>query len=184
MLHTCILVGISRINGRGLLAIAPIRAGETTWWHDPAAPAPDGATVTRAELARLSSQEREAFHIHAWQIGPDTWCADSPEADPSLLMNHSCDPNTWFVSDSAMVARRDIAAGEEITYDYATSETEQLGVRCRCGSPRCRAIVRDDDCALPELRERFAGHRLSHVDAALAREQPNTVATNLIHTLR
>ncbi len=176
MLHPYIAAGVSRINGLGLLAIAPIRAGETTWWHDPAAPAPNGAIVTRAERARMSRHERDAFHTHAWQIGPDAWCAASPEADPSLLMNHSCDPNTWFVSDSAMVARRNIAAGEEITYDYATSETEQLGVSCRCGAPLCRGIIRDDDDALPELRERYAGRRLSYIDAALARVQTHPAA--------
>lgn len=184
MLHPYIAVGISRINGRGLLATAPILASETTWWHDPAALAPNGAIVTRAELARMSSHEREAFHIHAWQIGPDTWCAGLPDADPSLLMNHSCDPNTWFITDSVMVARRDIAAGEELTYDYATSETEQLSVSCRCGAPSCRGFISDDDYARPELRERYAGHRLSYIDAALVRAQTHPAAVASTSTQR
>ena len=184
MLHTHIAVGVSRINGCGLLATAPIRAGAITWRHDPAALARDGVIVTRAELARMSDSERTEFHTHAWQLGPNMWCAGSPDADPSLLMNHSCDPNTWFVSDAVMVARRDISADEEITYDYATSETEQLSVSCRCGAPLCREFIRDDDYALPELRERYAGHRLSYIDAALLRAQTSTVAATHSNTPR
>ena len=40
-------------------------------------------------------------------------------------MNHSCDPTCWFTDEDpeVMVACRDIQEGEEITYDYATSET-------------------------------------------------------------
>lgn len=87
MLHICIVDGISRINGHGLFAIAQIRAGEVTWLHGPISSAPSGAVMTRALLAQFRSAEREAIHTHACQIGPDTWCAGSPNADPSLLMN-------------------------------------------------------------------------------------------------
>lgn len=41
----------------------------------------------------------------------------------TFFENHSCDPTTWFVDDITMNARRDILPGEEITYDYSTTES-------------------------------------------------------------
>jgi hypothetical protein len=34
-------------------------------------------------------------------------------------MNHSCDANLWMGDEVTVVARCDIAAGEELTQDYA-----------------------------------------------------------------
>ena len=42
----------------------------------------------------------------------------SREVDPSNYGNHGCDPNTVSVDDER-VALRNIAAGEELTIDYA-----------------------------------------------------------------
>ncbi|HPA73471.1 MAG TPA: SET domain-containing protein, partial [Spirochaetota bacterium] len=45
-----------------------------------------------------------------------------------------------------LVARRDIAPGEEITYDYGTDFTAfDRGFTCRCGSPMCRGYLKKDD---------------------------------------
>jgi hypothetical protein len=75
-------------------------------------------------------------------------------------MNHSCAPNTAFVTDNLMTAMRDVEVGEEITYDYATSESETSGhmpFTCGCGTPSCRGQVTGTDYLLPELRARYAG---------------------------
>jgi hypothetical protein len=80
-------------------------------------------------------------------------------------MNHSCDPNTWFVDDTLMVARRDIKKGEEVTYDYATSETaESFVLHCKCGTPNCRKAVRGTDYRMNEaVREQYGKHVMAHV---------------------
>ena len=60
-----------------------------------------------------------------------------------------------------MVARRDIEPGEEITYDYATSETEdRFGFdKCLCSAgPLCRGKVTSTDWQLPELQEKYGLH--------------------------
>ena len=64
-----------------------------------------------------------------------------------MSKNHSCDPNTWFVSDIKMTARRDIQPNEEITYDYATSETAFPVIfdPCLCKSQNCRGKVLGSD---------------------------------------
>lgn len=90
-------------------------------------------------------------------------------------MNHSCDPNTWFVSDSQMTARRDISEGEELTYDYSTSETsnDSLNMNCNCGSSNCRQRVSGDDFKVDSLRKTYVGHRLSYIDALLLNDDQN-----------
>ncbi len=45
------------------------------------------------------------------------------EPVPACL--RSCDPNVWISSDDSIVARRDIRAGEEMCFDYSTTD-------CRC----------------------------------------------------
>ena len=62
--------------------------------------------------------------------------------------NHSCDPNTevhleWDGTSEAMhaywIARRDIAVGEEITYDYAFDAN--VAEPCFCGATTCRGLI-------------------------------------------
>jgi hypothetical protein len=76
-------------------------------------------------------------------------------------MNHSCDPNTVFVDDGKMIATRDVEVGEEITYEYATSESQtssHMPFPCGCGTPACRKQVTGSDFLLPALRAKYAGH--------------------------
>jgi SET domain-containing protein len=79
----------------------------------------------------------------AVQIDDDVWLA----SDGSLVddrVNHSCDPNVGFLDGTPnLFALRNIAAGEEITWDYSTSISEPgWFLECQCGAVRCRGIVR------------------------------------------
>lgn len=85
---------------------------------------------------------------YAVQIGPDRYLGASGGLDDCV--NHSCDPNAGLVIDSDkaveadLIAIRDIAEGEEICFDYSTTMAEDdFEMACRCGSPRCRGVVRD-----------------------------------------
>lgn len=79
----------------------------------------------------------------AMQVGPDLWLCSAGDCLDECI-NHSCDPNAGFVSgEPVLYALRDIAAGEQVAWDYSTSIAEMgwtLG--CRCGSKNCRTIVR------------------------------------------
>jgi uncharacterized protein len=81
-------------------------------------------------------------------------------SDQSEYMNHSCAPNTVFINDNVMTATRDVEVGEEITYEYATSESEtssHMPFKCGCGTAACRGAVTGRDYLLPELRAKYAG---------------------------
>jgi hypothetical protein len=81
----------------------------------------------------------------------------APVADDGPI-NHSCDPNLWFLSD-VLTARRDIGAGEELTYDYATANADpSFLLRCHCETYRCRQMVTGDDWRISQLQLLYAGH--------------------------
>lgn len=81
-------------------------------------------------------------------------------------INHSCDPNLWMEDNVTVIARRDIAPGEEVVGDYAVWEAEPEYVLpdCRCGSPLCRETITGNDWMLPELQERYRGHFLPFIN--------------------
>ncbi len=71
--------------------------------------------------------------------------------DDSRWINHSCAPNASVrarlcddgAGEAHFVALRDIAAGEELTYDYAFPKHQALP--CNCGSTKCRGLIIDTD---------------------------------------
>lgn len=79
--------------------------------------------------------------------------------DPLQYGNHSCDPNLWMRDALTVVARRDIATGEELTIDYALlTAYEGWSMVCRCGAANCRRVITGRDWRDPVLQERYAGH--------------------------
>lgn len=78
---------------------------------------------------------------------------------PDRHVNHSCDPNAYVLYDaesSYVVARRDIAVGEEITCDYTINITGGTAWPCRCGAARCTGTVAGDFFKLPmEIQQEY-----------------------------
>ena len=90
-----------------------------------------------------------------------TWFDPVQTPDRGGPIDHSCDSNLWLNDEVTIAARRDIAAGDELTLDYAlmTSDpTWRLDRRCQCGTAACRHIVTGDDWRLPEAQQRYMGH--------------------------
>ena len=66
----------------------------------------------------------------------------------AMFINHSCDPNCE--SDSVdgrvfIMAIRDIAAGEELTYEYNLFDSDDSGADCYCGAVKCRGTMFSED---------------------------------------
>lgn len=143
-------VGPSPVQGRGLFAAAPFAAGETVMiWG--------GDLYTAEELRSASlgpgwsySQIDEGLFLFA------------PASDMDYFINHSCEPNIWLEDGLRLVARRPIAAGEELRGDYATWDSDGSAAidPCRCGAPGCRSTVTGEDWRRPELQAAYAGHFL------------------------
>ena len=138
----------SSIQGMGMFASQPIHEGEVVVRIG-------GTVMTEEEFrAYISTVSR----YNAMQIGEETHLVDLPTALGG--MNHCCDANLWMRNEVTVVARRDIAVGEELTQDYAfytTSPTWTIKP-CRCGTPVCRLMVTGSDWQLPAVQDRYRDH--------------------------
>jgi hypothetical protein len=138
----------SSIQGMGMFARQPISAGEIVVRLG-------GTVMTEKEFqAYISTVSR----YNAVQIGEELHLVDVPTAAGG--MNHSCDANLWMRDEVTVVARRDIAAGEELTQDYALytiSPTWTLQP-CLCGTPACRQVITGNDWQRPDVQERYRDH--------------------------
>ena len=71
---------------------------------------------------------------------------------PERHINSSCDPSAYVRTIDGIryvVARRTIAAGDEITYDYIIDCHGGEDWTCRCGSGRCRGTIVSSFFELP-----------------------------------
>ena len=91
-------------------------------------------------IARVSGQVISTCRLHTLQINSQTHLYD-PHFSGLLL--HSCDPNVRLdMSVFELWALRDIATGEMLTMDYASTEDVLMRqFACQCGAPGCRRWV-------------------------------------------
>lgn len=64
--------------------------------------------------------------------------------NPARLLNHSCAPNCDAEHHDGriwIVARRDIRAGEEITFNYGFDLVDYPDYPCRCGAAGCVGFI-------------------------------------------
>ncbi|WP_203736480.1 SET domain-containing protein [Catellatospora chokoriensis] len=151
-LHTDVEVGTSPIAGKGLFARAALPAGTVVSRLG-------GRLVSEAELRELFARAaREQRYVDTVSVADDLHLV-LPPRQPNGCGNHSCDPNLWWVDACTLAARRDIAAGEELTNDYGTSTAvADFRMDCACGTARCRGVLTGYDWQLPDLRERYGNH--------------------------
>lgn len=83
------------------------------------------------------------------QTGTDRHILLNPEY--LQYCNHSCAPNIFFdTATMEVIALQDIAAGEELTFFYPSTEWEMAQpFACYCGSTQCLGTIRGA-AALPE----------------------------------
>lgn len=118
-----------------------------------------GRVMTRAEFDRIPPK----IQHYPYQIGENPILLLGPMSNEDMAngfyCNHSCDPNAGFRGTLHLVALSAIAAGEQVTIDYATLMTDNFGdMPCKCGSPNCRGYVSGEDWKIPALQEKYAGH--------------------------
>ena len=81
------------------------------------------------------------------------------ELEPSFVqfVNHSCDPNVSFdMARLALVALRDLHAGDELTYFYPSTElTMAQPFDCACGSANCVGHISGASAMPRQVLERY-----------------------------
>jgi SET domain-containing protein len=66
----------------------------------------------------------------------------------AMFINHSCDPNCEsenFDGRIWVTAIRDIAPGEELTYEYNLHDSDDDDADCHCGAASCRGTMFSED---------------------------------------
>jgi hypothetical protein len=127
---------IDRTIGHGVFATQFIPCGTITWALDEfdQVLTPDRVVALvpaqRAQVEEYAYVDGRGNYVLCWDLG--------------RYVNHGCDPTSRGVGAAFEIAVRDVQPGEQLTSDYAELNIT-AAFRCRCGSPRCRGVVRADD---------------------------------------
>jgi SET domain-containing protein len=148
-----LIIRSSAIHGTGCYTDAPIRKGET---------------VAEYTGRQLSKEEADA----AYQASSITYLFGLGDGSiviegncTAMYINHSCDGNceTSEVEGRVWItAIREIAAGEEITYDYCLYDGGEDEALCNCGAKKCRGTMYSKE----EVRRRKAAAKRAALKAA------------------
>lgn len=119
--------------------------------------------VTRTHVERAWTETDVAwFRRYAWPLTDEVWVTWSRDPEEWRPINHSCEPNAWL-DGLDVAARTDIAAGEQITLDYATFYNERMpSFECACGTDACRGTIRGED-HLADFVARYGDHVSDYV---------------------
>lgn len=145
-------------GGMGIFALEPIAQGElVAAWGGTIVPAALLDQLSE-KIVSLSLQVEDELYLVPDRLGPGDY------------VNHSCDPNGGISGTSHLVAMRDIAPGEEVTFDYAMGDaTPYDSFECACGSPICRGTVTGNDWMLPALWDKYAGYFSPYIQRRIDR---------------
>ena len=134
----------SGVHGRGVFAVQPIRAGETIIEYT-------GEIISWDEaLRRHPHDPSDPHHTFYFHVDDGTVIDAARGGNSSRWINHSCEPNCESDERDGRVyikALRDLAPGEELSYDYRLTIDERMTPRlkrdyaCRCSSAHCRGTM-------------------------------------------
>ena len=133
----------STIHGRGVYARTSIPDGTRIIEYR-------GERITKAEARRredqrLARQARGADDcVYIFEINRRYDLDGRTKGNVARLINHSCAPNCRAENIAGriwIIARRDIPAGTELTFDYGYGYQEWRNHPCRCGASRCAGFI-------------------------------------------
>ncbi len=144
MSATLFEVRSSPISGQGAFAVSRIRKRTRIIEYL-------GERISQDEADRRYDDTLvEHPHVLLFSVDDRTVIDAGVGGNDARFINHSCDPNCRSITRSGHVhiyAIRDIATGEELTYDYnltregVSDDEVYTRYACRCGSTKCRGTM-------------------------------------------
>ncbi|MCL2871934.1 MAG: SET domain-containing protein-lysine N-methyltransferase [Betaproteobacteria bacterium] len=138
-------VKTSRIHGRGVFAARDIKKGTSVIEYK-------GNRMSWDEALELPPSDPDnPTHTFFFELSDGRVIDGGSAGNEARWINHSCDPNCESFEDENdrvwIQAIRDIAKGEELSYDYKLSVDGKLKKKeledyaCHCGSEKCRGYL-------------------------------------------
>jgi SET domain-containing protein len=134
----------SPVHGRGVFAVAAISKGARIIEYL-------GDRVSHKEADdRYEDHDESDNHTFLFIVDKHTVIDAGVGGNDARFINHQCEGNCESVIENRRVfidATRDIAAGEELGYDYEIGREKDDPPNvdeiyaCRCGSPKCRGTM-------------------------------------------
>lgn len=133
----------SAIHGRGVYATQPIPRGARVVEYT-------GERITKAEAVRREQARLRRLarggdgSVYIFVLNRRHDLDGRTGRNIARLINHSCSPNCEAFTIRGHIwifARRDIAPGEELTFDYGFPLSEWRLHPCRCGSSGCPGYI-------------------------------------------
>ena len=125
----------STIEGKGVYSNNFLEEGEiVAIWG--------GKIYTANEIESLS-RSLPHFLTHTVSVCPGYYLGSENlfEFDDCEYFNHSCEANVGVKGQIVLVTRKKIYPGEELTFDYDTTEMFSEPFQCKCGMKLCRGII-------------------------------------------
>jgi len=133
----------SGLHGRGVFARELIPKGDRIIEYI-------GERITKAEALRREDRRlaraaagRDAS-VFIFELNKVYDLDGDVPGNPARWINHSCEPNCEAQQEGSriwIVALRDIAPGEELTFDYNFPYSEARYHPCRCGTRSCAGYI-------------------------------------------
>ncbi|HTW38314.1 MAG TPA: SET domain-containing protein-lysine N-methyltransferase [Steroidobacteraceae bacterium] len=134
----------SKVHGHGVFALRRIRKGTRVIEYL-------GDRISHAVAdQRYEDHEESDNHTFLFSVDRGLVIDAGVDGNAARFINHSCEPNCESVIERRRVfidAIRDIAPGEELSYDYQIGRERNDPPNvdeiyaCRCGSARCRGTM-------------------------------------------
>ena len=134
----------SGVHGKGVFAVQDIAEGETIIEYV-------GEVISWQEAQdRHPHDPSQPNHTFYFQVDDERVIDAVHKGNSSRWINHSCDPNCYTDEIEGRIyilALRNIAAGEELNYDYGLMVEERYTAKvkaeyvCYCGAKSCRGTM-------------------------------------------
>lgn len=133
-----------------------------------------GVVYSLEEITQLA-KKYPYFETHTVSIAKDFYLGpiipSKAPLDDTEMMNHSCEPNAGIKGQLAVVARCIIRPGEEVCFDYDTTEISAVPFLCQCGTPSCRRRIDGSAWKDEHFRARNRGYFSWYIQELIRKER-------------